>query len=248
MILTIAHKEFRSLFSIPSTWLILGVLQFIFALFFLARLDAFLQVQSQLAQFINAPGATSTVAAPLFGSVALIMMMLIPIFTMRLIAEERRNQTLTLLMSSPISDIHIVLGKFIGLMLFLLLISTSCTFMVLTLAAGTQLDTGLILTNVLGLLLLCASYAALGMYISSLTAHPAMAAIGALAIFFGLLLVDISTENYDTPWRVLAPTSHFQSFNIGLLNSADLIFFLLFCGFFLLLTMRRLHNNRIYGP
>lgn len=247
MILTIAHKEFRSLFVVPSTWLILGALQFIFAWFFLARLDAFLQVQSQLAQLANAPGATLAVAAPLFGTIALILMMLIPIFTMRLIAEERRNQTLTLLMSAPVSDIHIVIGKFIGLMLFLLLIIASCMLMVLTLAAGTQLDTGLILTNALGLILLAASYVSLGLYISSLTAQPVVAAIGALALFFGLWLVEISAVDSHNSWRALAPTSHFQSFNIGLLNSTDLIFFLLFCIAFLLLTIRRLHNNRIYS-
>ena len=247
MILTIAHKEFRSLFVIPSTWLILGALQFIFAWFFLARLDAFLQVQSQLAQLANAPGATLAVAAPLFGTIALILMMLAPIFTMRLIAEERRNQTLTLLMSAPVSDIHIVVGKFIGLMLFLLLIIASCMLMVLTLAAGTQLDTGLLLTNALGLILLAASYVALGLYISSLTAQPVVAAIGALAIFFGLWLVEISAVDNNNTWRALAPTSHFQSFNIGLLNSTDLMFFLLFCFAFLLLTIRRLHNNRTYS-
>ena len=247
MILTIAHKEFRSLFVIPSTWLILGALQFIFAWFFLARLDAYLQVQSQLAQLANAPGATLAVAAPLFGTIALILMMLIPIFTMRLIAEERRNQTLTLLMSAPVSDTHIVVGKFIGLMLFLLLIITSCMLMVLTLAAGTQLDIGLLLTNALGLVMLAASYVALGLYISSLTAQPVVAAIGALAIFFGLWLVEVSAVDNDNTWRALAPTSHFQNFNIGLLNSPDLVFFLLFCTVFLLLTIRRLHNNRIYS-
>jgi ABC-2 type transport system permease protein len=247
MILTIAHKEFRSLFATPSTWLILGALQFIFAWFFLARLDAFLQVQAQLAQIANAPGATLAVAAPLFGTLALILMMLVPVFTMRLFAEERRNQTLALLMAAPVSGTHIVLGKFFGLMLFLLLIVASCTLMVLSLAAGTQLDTGLLLSNALGLLLLAASYAALGLYISSLTVQPVVAAIAALAALFGLWLLEVSAVDNDTAWRMFAPTSHFQSFNIGLLNSADMVYFAVFSAVFLLLTIRRLHNNRIYG-
>ncbi len=247
MILTIALKEFRSLFALPSTWLILGALQFIFAWFFLARLDAFLQVQAQLAQIANAPGATLAVAAPLFGTLALIMMMLAPVFTMRLLAEERRNQTLTLLLTSPVSGGHIVLGKFIGLMMFLLLIIASCMLMVLTLALGTPLDIGLLLINALGLLLLTACYAALGLYVSSLTAQPVVAAIGALATLFGLWLVEISAVDGDIAWRALAPTSHFQSFNVGLLNSADLVYFVLFSAVFLLLTIRRIHNNRIYG-
>lgn len=247
MIFTIARKEFRSLFATPSTWLILGGLQFIFAWFFLARLDAFLQVQAQLAQIANAPGVTLAVATPLFGTLALIMMMLVPIFTMRLFAEERRNQTLVLLMAAPISGIHIVLGKFLGLMCFLLLIVASCTLMVFSLAAGTQLDTGLLLGNALGLLLLVASYSALGLYVSSLTAQPVVAAISALAALFGLWLADVSAVDGDNAWRMLAPTSHFQGFNVGLLNSADLAYFALFITMFLLLTVRRLHNNRIYG-
>ena len=247
MILTIAHKEFRSLFATPSTWLMLGALQFIFAWFFLARLDAFLQVQAQLAQIANAPGATQAVAAPLFGTIALIMMMLVPVFTMRLIAEERRNQTMALLMAAPVSSTHIVLGKYLGLLLFLLLIIADCALMVLVLAAGTQLDTGLLLGNVLGLLLLTASYAALGLYISSLTAQPMVAAITALAALFGLWLVEISAVDSGNAWHALAPTGHFQSFNAGLLNSADLVYFVVFTAAFLLLAIRRINNNRIYG-
>lgn len=247
MIFTIALKEFRSLLATPSTWLFLGALQFIFAWFFLARLDAFLQVQTQLAQLANAPGATQTVAAPLFATIALIMMMLVPVFTMRLIAEERRNRTLTLLMTAPVSSMQIVMGKFIGLLLFLLLAIAGCILMVLSLAAGTQLDKGLIFANALGLMLLAASYAALGLYISSLTAQPVVAAIGAMAALFGLWLVEVSAVDGDITWRALAPTSHFQSFNSGLLNSGDLAYFLLFSTVFLLLAMRRIHNNRIYG-
>jgi len=247
MILTIAYREFRSLFATPSTWLTLGVLQFIFAWFFLARLDAFLQVQAQLAQLANAPGATQAVAAPLFGTIALIMMMLVPVFTMRLIAEERRNQTLTLLLTAPVSSTHIVLGKYLGLLLFLFLVIADCALMTLVLAAGTQPDTGLLFSNALGLLLLTASYAALGLYISSLTAQPVIAAITALAALFGLWLAEISAVDSDNAWRTLAPTGHFQSFNAGLLNGADLIYFVLFSTVFLLLAIRRFHNNRIYG-
>jgi ABC-2 type transport system permease protein len=166
---------------------------------------------------------------------------------MRLFAEERRNQTMVLLMAAPVSGTHIVLGKFLGLMLFLLLIVASCTLMVLSLAAGTQLDIGLLLSNTLGLLLLAASYAALGLYISSLTTQPVVAAISGMAALFGLWLMDVSAVDSDISLRMLAPSSHFQNFNIGLLNSADMVYFALFCAICLLLTVRRLHNNRTYG-
>jgi len=247
MLLTIAHKEFRSLFAAPSTWIILGALQFIFAWFFLARLDAFLQVQSQLAQLVNAPGATQSVASPVLGTVAFILLMLVPVFTMRLIAEERRNQTLVLLMAAPIASWEIVLGKFLGLLLFLSLIIAACFIMLLTLAMGTPVDLGLLIINALGLLLLTASYTALGLYFSTLTTQPIVAATGTLAALFGLWLIDVAGSTSSMTLKALSPTLHFQSFNAGLVASQDIAYFLLFSASCLLLAIRRLHNTRIYG-
>jgi ABC-2 type transport system permease protein len=247
MIRLLALRELRSLFAMPSTWFILAVLQFIFAWFFLARLEAFLEIQPQLAQLANPPGVTTTVAAPMFNTVALLLMMLVPMFTMRLIAEERRNQTLALLLSAPLSGRHIVLGKFLGLLIFLVVLMTGVPLMLYTLALGTDLDDGLLLSNILGLLLLTASYIALGLYISALTTQPIIAAIGAFAVLIGLWLADIGAAAEDSPWHSISPFNHFQNFNNGLLDSSDAAFFVLFTAVFLLLTMKRLHNNRIYG-
>ena len=192
MIRLIALRELRSLFAMPSTWFVLAALQFIFAWFFLARLDAFLEVQPQLAKIANPPGVTNMVAAPMFNTVALLLLMLVPLFTMRLIAEERRNQTLALLLSSPLSGLHIVLGKFLGLLVFLAVLIAAVPLMLYTLSFGTSLDNGLLLSNILGLFLLTAGYVALGLYISALTAQPVIAAIGTFALLFGLWLADIS--------------------------------------------------------
>jgi len=247
MIRLLALRELRSLFAMPSTWFVLAVLQFIFAWFFLARLEAFLEIQPQLAQLANPPGVTVTIAAPLFNTVALVLMMLVPMFTMRLIAEERRSQTLTLLLSAPLSGRHIVLGKFLGLLAFLVLLISSVPLMLYTLALGTPLDHGLMLSNMLGLLLLAASYAALGLYVSALTTQPVIAALGALAVLLGLWLADIGTAAELSPWHAISPLNHFQNFNTGLLDSGDATYFVLFTVTFLLLAMKRLHNNRIYG-
>jgi ABC-2 type transport system permease protein len=247
MIRLLALRELRSLFAMPSTWFVFAVLQFILAWFFLARLDAFLEVQPQLAQLANPPGVTSTVSAPMFNTIALLLMMLVPVFTMRLIAEERRNQTLTLLLSSPLSGRHIVLGKFLGLLIFLVVLMAGVPLMLYTLALGTAIDHGLMLSNILGLLLLTSSYVALGLYISSLTTQPIIAAIGALAVLLGLWLADIGTTSENSPWHLISPPHHFQNFNNGLLDSSDAAFFVLFTAVFLILTMKRLNNNRIYG-
>jgi len=247
MIRLLAMRELRSLFAMSSTWFMLAALQFIFAWFFLARLEAFLEIQPQLAQLANPPGVTATVAAPLFNTVALLLMMLVPMFTMRLLAEERRNQTFALLLSAPLSSRHIVLGKFLGLLVFLAALMAGVPLMLYTLALGTHLDHGMMLSNIFGLLLLTASYIALGMYISALTTQPVIAAIGALAVLVGLWLADIGASAENSPWHFISPLNHFQNFNAGLLDSGDAAFFVLFSAVFLLLTMRRVHNNRIYG-
>ncbi len=243
----LAMRELRSLFAMPSTWFVLAVLQLIFAWFFLARLEAFLEIQPQLAQLANPPGVTATVAAPLFNTAALLLMMLVPMFTMRVIAEERRNQTLALLLSAPLSGRHIVLGKFLGLMGFMAVLTINVPLMVYSLALGTHLDHGLLLGNLVGLLLLTASYIAVGLYVSALTTQPVIAAIGALAALVGLWLADIGAAAEDSPWHLISPLYHFQNFNAGLLDSGDAAFFVLFTSVFLLLTMKRLHNNRVYG-
>jgi ABC-2 type transport system permease protein len=244
MIRLIAARELRSLFAAPSTWFVLAALQFIFAWFFLSRLDSYLQVQSQLAQIANAPGATLAIAAPLTGSLSLMLMMLVPLFTMRSIAEERRNQTWPLLLAAPVSSIQIILGKFIGLVLFFALVICVTMLMLASLALGTALDVGLLLSNALGLMLLMSSFAALGLYLSALTKQPAVAAMSTFAALFGLWLIDNTSESGSGEMRAIAPTMHFQTLNTGFINSSDLFYFVLFVGVFLTLAVRSLERER----
>ncbi|BCK88287.1 hypothetical protein MIZ01_2090 [Sideroxyarcus emersonii] len=244
MIFTIARKEFRSLFAAPSTWWMLALMQFLFAWFFFVRIDDYLQVQAQLTQLANAPGSTIAVASPLYSALALMLMLLIPLFTMRLIAEERRNRTWVLLLTAPVSVTHIVLGKFLGLMLLLVLIVAGSAIMLVTLLLGTHADLGLMLANILGVLLLSASYAALGLYFSALSKQPVIAAIGALGMSFGLWLLELSASDNRSFLRAISPNAHFQNLNMGLVNSADLIYFMLFTATLLWLTIRQLNDER----
>ncbi|MDH5342395.1 MAG: ABC transporter permease, partial [Betaproteobacteria bacterium] len=184
MIFTIAGKELRSLFASPLAWLVLTVVQIILGYGFLKRLDDFLQIQSQLAQLASPPGVTELVAAPTFATAAAVLLFAVPLLAMRMIAEERRNQTLTLLLSAPVSITEIVLGKFIGLVAFLLIIVLLVAAMPLTLAGSTLLDFNLLGTLTLALLLLAISFAAVSLYASSISAQPIAAAL----IAFGLLL------------------------------------------------------------
>jgi len=244
MILTIAKKEFRSLFAAPSTWWMLALLQFLFAWFYFGRMDDYLQVQAQLAQLDNAPGATISIAAPLCSVLALMLMMLIPLFTMRLIAEERRNQTWVLLLAAPVPAAHIVLGKFLGLMLLLVLIVMGAAALLATLLLGTHADIGLMLADILGVLLLAATYAALGLYFSALSKQPLVAAAGALGLSFGLWLLELGASDNRSYLRAISPNAHFQNLNMGLVNSADLAYFALVIATLLWLTIRQLNDER----
>jgi ABC-2 type transport system permease protein len=244
MIRAIAQKEFRALFAAPSTWWMLAVMQFLFAWFYLGRMDDYLQVQAQLAQLDNAPGATIAIASPLCSVLALLLMMLIPLLTMRLIAEERRNQTWVLLLTAPVSSTQIVLGKFIGLMSLLLLIIAASTALLATLLLGTHADIGLMFANLLGVLLLAATYAALGLYLSALSRQPAIAAASALGLSFGLWLLELSASDNRSYLRAISPNAHFQNLNMGLVNSADLVYFLLCIVTLLWLTVRHLNGER----
>ena len=153
MIWTIVTKELRTLFASPLAWVVLAFLQIILAWIFLTRVDYFLTIQAQLARMPNAPGLTEIVAVPMFGIASIVLLMSVPLLTMRLVAEERRNQTMAMLMSAPISMTQIVLGKFLATLAFLAIVGGLIALMALSLLLGGKLDLGLIATNLLGLLL-----------------------------------------------------------------------------------------------
>ncbi|MDN5881678.1 MAG: ABC transporter permease subunit, partial [Nitrosospira sp.] len=185
MILIIARKELKILFGSPLAWILLALVQLVLTWIFLAHLDTFLQIQPQLIAIANPPGVTESVIAPVFAMAAIILLMAAPLLTARLIAEERRNHTMTFLISAPISVTDIVLGKFLGLMIFFSAVISLVTVLSISLLAGGTLDFGLLLSNVAGLFLISACFASLGLYISCLSAHPAIAAAGALGALLG---------------------------------------------------------------
>lgn len=244
MILTIVAKEFRILFGSPFAWIVLGILQLLLAWLFLNQVDAFMGVQGQLLQFANPPGVTEMVAAPLFGAAAMVLLVVTPILAMRMIAGERRNHTLPLLLSAPLSLGTIVLGKFLALWSFLCLIIALVAAMAFALFAGGPLDVGLLLACLSGLVLLAACFAALGLYFSSLTAHPALAAMSGIGAGLGLWLLDIAAQEI-APLHALSLLQHFGRTNSGLLDTADVGYFLLFTATFLVLTMLRLDRDRL---
>lgn len=249
MVGTLAARELRSLFVSPLAWAILGVVQLLLAWVFLNQLDQFMGLQARLAQVPGAPGATELIVVPMYASAAVVFMLVVPLLTMRLIAEERRSGTLPLLFSAPVSMTEIVLGKYVGVLGFLLLLAALVSLMPLTLWAAGGLDPGLWLSALLGLVLVMAAFAALGLYLSTLTDQPTVAAVASFGVLLLLWLIDWAGQQ-GTAGSLLSYLSilrHFEAFSRGLFDSADLAYYLLFVVAFLVLSIRRLDARRLQG-
>ena len=113
MIRALVQKEMRSFFASPLAWVILAVASLILAWIFLLQVDLFLRVMPRLALYPHAVGVTTLVAMPLLRSATIILLLLTPLLTMRLLSEERRQKTLDLLYSSPVRVTEIVLGMWL---------------------------------------------------------------------------------------------------------------------------------------
>ena len=249
MVLTLAQRELRSLFLSPLAWAILAIVQFIMAYLFLSQLQEFLLIQPKLATIENAPGVTELVIVPLYGSAAFIMMLVTPLLTMRLISEERRNRSLALLMSAPVSMTEIILGKFFGIFGFALIMIIMMTLMPLSLYFGASLDIGLLGSIVLGISLLLAAFMSIGLYMSSLTAQPTIAAMSTFGVLLMLWIIDWAggkaNETASGLLEYFSMLRHFESFSKGIFDSSDFIYYLLFISLFLILSIRRLDGDRL---
>jgi len=250
MMLVIARRELRSLFLSPLAWTIMAVVQVILAYLFFSQIEFFMQIQGRLAGMQAAPGITELIVAPVFANAAVILLLVTPLLTMRLISDEHRNQTLSLLFSAPLSMADIILGKFLGAIAFLLLLLFLITLMPLSLLAGGTLDFGVLASACLGLMLLLASFTALGLYMSSLTVQPTIAAVSSFGALLLLWVLDWGSGSTDASMGggVLAYFSlvrHYEALLKGVFNSADVIYYLLFIGTFLVLSIRRLDAERM---
>jgi ABC-2 type transport system permease protein len=248
MIWIIGKREFIAMFQAPLAWVILAVIQFILGYMFLTNLDNFFLLQPQLMTLQNTPGVTDIVVAPLMQVAAIILLMVMPLLTMRSIAEEKRNRSLTLLVSAPLSMTEIVLGKFAGLMLFVLVLVSMLMLMPLSLYLGTTPDSGKLLSIYLGMLLLLGAFSAIGLYLSSLTENQTIAAVGSFGILLMLWIIDWLSESVTSGQSLLAYLSllgHHESLLEGVFDSSDIAYYLLLIAAFLGLTIRQLDRERL---
>ena len=255
MIRLIALREFKNLFLSPLAWAILIVTQIILCYQFLTQLEAYMQFQARLSVLENSPGITDLVIVPLLNSAAIVLLIIIPLLTMRLISEEQKNQTLSLLFSAPISMTQIILGKYLGILGFLLILVIMIALMPLSLLFGTAIDLGQLASAFLGLCLILASFTSVGLYMSTRTRHPAIAAISSFGFLLLLWMINFaghssyaeqtlnSGDGNLLTWFSLL--NHFEPLLNGVFSSADIAYYCLFIGLFLVFSIRRLERLRL---
>ncbi len=239
------------MFNSPLAWSILAILQFILALMFLTFIQEYIEtIQPQTATMEKPPGVTDIIIAPIYLWAGVIMLGVMPLITMRVFAEERMNKTLTLLLSSPISSSQIVLGKFFGILLFIILFVLMITLMPLALSAGAQIDWGKVFSASLGLFLLLSSFAAAGIYLSSITNQPIIAAVSSFGFLLFLVALNLSGSTQSNNSELLVYISHFSHFLTfleGVFDTSDVVYYALFIVTFLVLAVRKLDNDRLTG-
>ena len=248
MIFTIAAREIRSLFLSPLAWAILAVTLFILAYLFLSQIEAYLLLQPRLAALQAAPGVSDIVVAPLFGDAAVVLLLITPLVTMRTLSEERRSRTLSLLLSAPVSMTEIILGKYLGVLAFFLILIGMLALMPLSLLAGTDLDLGKLAAGLLGLTLVVAAFAAIGLFMSALTEQPTVAAVTTFGLLLLLWILDWAGNSGLDTSNLLAYLSmlrHYEPLLKGLFNSTDVVYYLLVTTLFLGFSIRRLDATRL---
>lgn len=249
MIFTLAGYELRRMFFSPLAWAILAVVIGIAGYMFLKNLDYYLLMQGRFMGAESGVGVTEAVVAPLLGNTSVVLLLVTPIISMRLMSDERRNKTLSLLLSAPLSMTEIVLGKYLGLVLFLWLIVAVIALFALSLLLGGSLDYGMFAAGLLGLSLLLAGYAAVGVFMSTLTQYQIVAAVGTFGILLLFWILDWAGEGLGgtSLLSYMSLLNHYEPFLRGVISTQDLVYHAVFITTFLVFSIRRLDMDRLGG-
>lgn len=246
----VMRLEWRRLVVRPLAWVLAAATLAWLGWNFTLLLGSFLSSQMQRAALPDGPGFTDLVAVPLLGQLAQLAFLVVPLLTMSTLAGERRNGTLPLLFAAGVPASRMVLGKYLALIGWLLLWLLLVLAMPLALAHLTQLDWGKLAAATLGLLLMLAALAALGVACSAFASHPAIAAASALVITLALWSVNFGAQMAGINGGVvnwLAMSMHLQPMLRGLVSTTDVVWFLLLITLSLTLASRRLSTDRERG-
>ena len=249
-ILLICQKELKSYFASPIAYAVMAIFGLIFGWVFFNASRDFVRFSFQ-SQMMGGGGATNVndqIVRPLLGFAGTIALFLIPMITMRLFAEEKRTGTIELLLTSPIKDIEIILGKWLGAVLLYLCVLLMSMINIALLFAWGKPDLKPVLVAYLGLVLQGATLLAIGALISTMTRNQIIAGIATFFVSLLLWLLSWFTafDSSATAQVVnyLSIVTHFENFGKGVLDSKDVIFYLSMIFFSLFLTSRSLESLR----
>lgn len=253
-VLALAGKEFRSYFASPIAYIVVGVFALLYGWFFVAILAYFVQASMQAGQFgmdAQSMNVNQQLIRPLLQNVAVLVLFMLPMVTMRTYAEEKRSGTIELLLTSPLTDFQIIVGKFLGAMaLFGVMLLVSLIHIGLLFVYGRP-EWKEILTAYIGLVLLGGCFVSVGLLISSLTKNQIVAGMVTFAVFLFLWVINwigsFAGPTMDQVTNYLSIIQQFDDFGKGVLDTSHIIYYLSFITFGLFLTAKSVDSERWRG-
>ena len=254
-IIAVYRREIGSYFVSPIAYIVVGLFLLICGFFFYQYLTYFIResVTAQMRSQMGAPPAMDVpglVIQNFFGLVSTIVLFLLPMLTMGIYAEERKRGTMELLMTSPLTEFQIVFGKFLAsLTLFLVMLAPTLIYQFIMAAyAEPGIPWRVLWSGYLGLVLLGAVLMALGAFISSLTESQIIAGVATFAVFLLLWVLDFGARDSGSTWSdivgYLSILRHYDDFSRGVIDTANVIFYVSLAGVGVFLTQRSLDSIR----
>ena len=251
-VLAIAGKELRSYFASPIAYVVIGFFALLYGYFFYALLSFFNRQSMQMSMGMGGTmNINQMLVAPVLSNVSVILLFVLPMVTMRTYSEEKRSGTIELLLTSPVTDTQIILGKFLGAMsLYAAMLAVTAIHLGLLFLYGNP-EWKPILTGYLGLLLMGGCFIALGLLISSLTRNQIVAGMITFAVFLMLWVINwIGSFTGPTTQAILSHlsiTDHFDDFAKGVLDTKHIVYYASFIAFGLFLTAKAVDSERWRG-
>jgi ABC-2 type transport system permease protein len=251
-ILAIAEKELRSYFASPIAYIIIGLFSLLFGWFFYMYLMVFVRQSAQMMQY---GGGSANINQQMVRGVllnsAVIILFVMPMITMRTYSEEKRSGTIELLLTAPVTDFQIIVGKFLGALgLYAAMLFVTMIYMSILFIFGNP-EWRPIAAGYVGLLLMGGCFISVGLVISSLTKNQIVAGFITFAVFLMLWVISWIGESSGPTTRdivsYLSITEHFDDFARGVIDTKHVIYYLSFITFGLFLTSKSVDSERWRG-
>ena len=254
-ILAIAHKELKSYFASPIGYIVVGFFVGLYGWFYVVMLQFFMRTSLQMGQFGQGGPQSANVnemlVRPLMQNVLILVLFIMPMVTMRTYAEEKRSGTIELLLTSPLTDFQIVMGKFLGAMaLYGVTLGVTLIHMAILFIYGNP-EWKPIATAYLGLFLFGGCFISVGMFISSLTKNQIIAGMATFGVFLFLWVINwigsFGGPTLESVTSYLSIIEHFDDFGKGVIDTTHLIYYVSFITFGLFLTAKSVDTERWRG-